>query len=86
VSSSPSVKPSYPDYSTPEQLIRCSHRLHQPPNFYSPSAFTVTTLSELASYHDVILHPEWQNTMVEEITSLERSDTWILCLVPHVSV
>jgi hypothetical protein len=30
-----------------------------PPDYYSPSAFTTTTLSELASYRDAILHPKW---------------------------
>jgi hypothetical protein len=59
VSSSPSVEPSSPTDSSPEQLVRRSHHLHRPPDCYSPSAFTVTALSEPASYHEVILHPEW---------------------------
>jgi hypothetical protein len=54
-----------------EQLVRRSHRLHRPPDCYSPSAFTATALSEPASYHDVILHPEWQHAMAEEIAALE---------------
>jgi hypothetical protein len=54
-----------------EQFVRRSHRLHRPPDCYSPSAFTVTALSEPASYHDVILHPEWQHAMTEEIATLE---------------
>jgi hypothetical protein len=46
VPSSPSVEPSSPVDSSPEQLIRRSHHLcRPPPNYYSPSTFTVTTLS-----------------------------------------
>jgi hypothetical protein len=59
VSSSLPVEPSSSIDSSPEQLIRCSHRLRRPPDYYSHSAFTVTALSELASYHDAILHPKW---------------------------
>jgi hypothetical protein len=54
--SSPPVEPSSLTDSSPEQLVRRSHRLHRPPDYYSPSAFTVTALSELASYRDAILH------------------------------
>jgi hypothetical protein len=61
-----------------EQLVRRSHRLHRPPDCYSPSAFTTTALFELTSYHDAILHPEWQHAMVEEIAALERTGTWDL--------
>jgi hypothetical protein len=64
--SCPSVVPS-----SLEQLIRSSHYLYQPPDYYSPSAFIVTTLSEPASYRDAILHPEWQYAMIEEIAALE---------------
>jgi hypothetical protein len=45
VSSSPPVEPSSPTNSSPEQLVRRSHRLRRPPDCYSPSAFTVTALS-----------------------------------------
>jgi hypothetical protein len=41
VLSSPPVEPS-----SPEQLTRRSHRLHRPPDYYSPSAFTAIALSE----------------------------------------
>jgi hypothetical protein len=58
VPSSPPVEPSSLIDSSPEQLVRCSYRLRQPPDYYSPSAFTVTTLSEPASYRDAILHLE----------------------------
>jgi hypothetical protein len=76
VPSSPPVEPSSLTDSSPEQLVRRSHRLRQPPDYYSPSAFTVTALSEPASYHDAILHPELQHAMAEEIAALERTDTW----------
>jgi hypothetical protein len=38
VPSSPSIEPSSPVDSSPEQLIRRSHRLRRPPDYYSPSA------------------------------------------------
>jgi hypothetical protein len=53
VPSSPPVEPS-----SPEQLVRYSYCIRRPPDCYSPSAFTATALSELASYHDAILHTE----------------------------
>jgi hypothetical protein len=71
VSSSPLVEPSSPIDSSLEQLVRHYHRLRQPPDCYSHSAFTATALSEPASYHDVILHLEWQHTMTEKIAALE---------------
>jgi hypothetical protein len=56
--SSPLVEASsLTDYSS-EQLVRRSHRLRRPPDYYSTSAFTATALSEPASYCDAILHPE----------------------------
>jgi hypothetical protein len=39
-------------------------------------------MSESASYHDTILHPEWQHVMAEEITTLERTGTWDLVPCP----
>jgi hypothetical protein len=44
--------------SSSEQLLGRGQRIRRPPNYYSPSAFTATALSEPASYHDAILHPE----------------------------
>jgi hypothetical protein len=70
VPSSPPVEPS-----SPEQLVRRSHRLCRPSDCYSPSAFTATALSEPASYRDDILHPKWQHAMAEEIAALERTGT-----------
>jgi hypothetical protein len=78
VSFYPPIEPSSLTDSSPEQLVRRSHRLHRPPDCYSPSAFTATALSELASYRDAILHPEWQHEMAEEIAALERTGTWDL--------
>jgi hypothetical protein len=46
VPSSPSVEPCSPVDSSLEQLIRCSHRLCRPPDYYSHSVFTVTALSK----------------------------------------
>jgi hypothetical protein len=54
VSSYPPVEPSSLTDSSLEQLVRRSHCLRRPPYCYSPSAFTTTTLSELASYRDAI--------------------------------
>jgi hypothetical protein len=78
VSFSPPIEPSSPTNSSLKQLVRRSHRLHRPPNCYSHSAFIVIALSESASYHDAILHPKWQHTMIEEIDILERTSTWDL--------
>jgi hypothetical protein len=61
---------------------RIRRRIRRPPNCYSPSAFTATAMSELASYRDVILHPEWQHAMAEEIAALERTGTWDLMPCP----
>jgi hypothetical protein len=76
VPSSPPVEPSSPTGSSLEQLVRCSHRLQRPPDYYYPLAFTSTALSEPTSYYVAILHPEWQHMMVEEIAALERTSTW----------
>jgi hypothetical protein len=59
VPSSPPVASSSSIGSSPEQLLRRGQLIHRSPNGYSPSAFTATALSEPASYHDAILHPEW---------------------------
>jgi hypothetical protein len=75
VPSSPPVEPSSPTDSSPEQLVRRSHRLRRTPDCYSPSAFIVTALSKSGSYRDVILHPEWQHAMAEEIVALDRTGT-----------
>jgi hypothetical protein len=56
--SSPSVEPSSPANSTHEHLIKRSHHLRQPLDYYSHSAFTSAALSEPTSYCDAILHPE----------------------------
>jgi hypothetical protein len=79
---SPPIEPSSPIDSSPEWLIRHSHCLRRPPNYYSPSAFIATALSESSSYHDAILHPEWQHMMVEEIAALEQTGTWDLVPCP----
>jgi hypothetical protein len=72
---SPPVASSSPIGSSPEQLLGRGQRIHRPPNCYSPSAFTATAQSEPASYHDAILHLEWQHAMTEEIAALERTGT-----------
>jgi hypothetical protein len=82
VTSSPPIEPSSPTDSSPEKLVRYSHRLHRIPNRYSSSAFTATTLSEPASYRDAILHLKWQHVMAEEIAALERTDMWDLVSCP----
>jgi hypothetical protein len=58
VPSSPPIEPSSSTDSSLEQLVIRSHCLCWPPDCYSPSTFTSTTLSKLASYHDAILYPE----------------------------
>jgi hypothetical protein len=82
VPSSPPAASSSPIGSSPEQLLGCGQRIRRPPNCYSPSAFTVIALSELASYRDAILHPEWQHVMAEEVAALERTGTWDLVPCP----
>jgi hypothetical protein len=62
-----------------------ANRLRRPPDCYSHSAFTTTSLSESASYRDAILHPEWQHAMANEIAALEQFGTWDLVPSPsHV--
>jgi hypothetical protein len=78
VPSSPPVEPSSLTDSSLEQLVRHSHRIHRPPDCYSHSSFTTTSLSESAFYHDAILHQEWQHVMAEEIAALERTHMWDL--------
>jgi hypothetical protein len=63
VPSSPPIASSFLIGSSPMQLLGRGQSIRRPPNCYSPLAFTATSLSESASYHDVILHPEWQHTM-----------------------
>jgi hypothetical protein len=58
VPSSPPTVSSSPISSSPKQLLGRGQRICQPPNCYSPSAFTTTALSEPVSYRDAILHPE----------------------------
>jgi hypothetical protein len=82
VPSSPPVASSSSIGSSPEQLLERGQRIRRPPNCYSRSAFTATALSELASYHDTILHPEWQHAMAEEIAILEQTGTWDLVSCP----
>jgi hypothetical protein len=82
VPSSPSIEPSSLTDSSPEQLVRCSHRLHRPPDCYSPLAFTGTALSEPAFYRDVILHSKWQHAMAKEIDALEQTSMWDLMPCP----
>jgi hypothetical protein len=79
---SSSAEPFFPATSTPEPSLRSSHRLHQPNNWYSPATFVATALPKPTSYHDAILHQEWQHVMVEEITALERTSTWELVPCP----
>jgi hypothetical protein len=82
VPSSPPIASSSLIGSSPEQLLGRGQHIRRPPNCYSPSAFTATALSEPASYRDVILHPEWQHAMAEEIAALEQTGTWNLVPYP----
>jgi hypothetical protein len=82
VPSSPPVEPSSLTNSSLEQLVRHSHHLRWSPDCYSPSAFTTTALSELASYREAILNSEWRHAMAEEIATLERTGTWDLVPCP----
>jgi hypothetical protein len=82
VPSSPPVEPSYLIDSSLEKFVRHSQRLRRPPDYYSPSAFTTTALSDPASYRNAILHPEWQQVMAEEIAALEGTGMWDLVPYP----
>jgi hypothetical protein len=83
VPSSPPVASTSSIGSSMEQLLRRGQRIRRSPNCYSPLTFTATALSESASYHDVILHPEWQHVMAEEIAALEQTGTWDLVPCPR---
>jgi hypothetical protein len=74
VPSSPPVLSS-PIGSSLAHLLGHGQRICRPPNYYSPSAFTATALSEPASYRDSILHLKWQHVMAEQIAALEQTDT-----------
>jgi hypothetical protein len=82
VPSSPPVVSSSLIGSSPEQLLGRGQCIRRPPNYYSHSAFTATALSEPASYHDAILHPEWHHAMAEEIATIEWTGTWDLVTCP----
>jgi hypothetical protein len=82
VSSSPPIASFSLIGSSSEQLLGRGQRIRRSPNYYSPLAFTATALSKPASYHDAILHPEWQHAMAEEIAALERTGTWDLVPCP----
>jgi hypothetical protein len=82
VPSSPPVEVSSSIDSSPEQPIRRGHRFRRPPDCYSLSAFTTTTLSEPATYRNAILHLECQHAMTEEIAALKRTDTCDLMPCP----
>ncbi|WVZ56049.1 hypothetical protein U9M48_006635 [Paspalum notatum var. saurae] len=79
-----------PDYSTKPpvtQLLGRGHRSRQPVDRYgfgrvTWQGFAGTVLSKPLSYRDVILHPEWQLAMAEEIAALERTGTWDLVPTP----
>jgi hypothetical protein len=75
VPSLPPIESSSPIDSSLKQLVRRSHCLHRPPDYYSRLAFIITALSESASYCDAILHLKWQHVMVEEIAALEQINT-----------
>jgi hypothetical protein len=75
VPSSPPVEPSSLIDSSPEQLVRCSHRFRRPTDCFSPLAFTTTALSKPSFYRDAILHLKWHHAMAEEIAALERTGT-----------
>ncbi|WVZ94245.1 hypothetical protein U9M48_040156 [Paspalum notatum var. saurae] len=76
--------------ASPEHFLGRGHRSRQPVDRYgfgrvTWQGFAGTVLSEPLSYRDVILHPEWQLAMAEEIAALECTGTWDLVLTPsHV--
>ncbi|WVZ89019.1 hypothetical protein U9M48_035481 [Paspalum notatum var. saurae] len=96
-SDEPSSNPSEPSFdepspaaSSPEQILGHGHRSRQPVDRYgfgrvTWQGFAGTVLSEPLSYHDAILHPEWQLAMAEEIAAFECMSTWDLVPTPsHV--
>jgi hypothetical protein len=50
-----------------------------------PSCSPVS-LSEPSTYRDVVVHPEWQFAMAEEIAALKHTDTWDLVPRPPSTV
>jgi len=89
---SPPVEAS-PDVSPPVETSSVADISSQPSSRYDlrdrgslkPTnryGFAGTVLSEPATYHDAICHPEWQHAMAEEIAALERTGTWDLVPLP----
>ena len=66
----------------PNQLMVFALGLVRPPDRYSPSRYGLSTVLELTSYRDAIIHPECQFAMAEEIAALERNSTWDLVSLP----
>jgi hypothetical protein len=81
VSSSPPVEPS-----SPEQLVRCSHRLRRPPDYYSPSAsqplFFLSQLLITMLFFIQNSSMQWLRRLLL-FNGLARG---ILCHVPHIFV
>jgi hypothetical protein len=53
-----------------------------PPDRYSPERSGISTILELTSYRDAIVHPERRLVLTVEIATLERTSTWDLVPLP----
>jgi hypothetical protein len=75
VSSSPPIEPSSPIDSSPEQLVRRSYRIHKLPDYYSPSAFTTSTLERSGTWNLVLYPPRVQSVTYKWVYKIKtRSD------------
>ncbi|TXG71325.1 hypothetical protein EZV62_006260 [Acer yangbiense] len=76
--------PTTPRY--PTRIRQAPNRYSPPSNFYSTSYVTFLTnihsLVEPKSYKDAILDPNWRLAIEEELTALQKTDTWELISLP----
>ncbi|TXG53034.1 hypothetical protein EZV62_022203 [Acer yangbiense] len=76
--------PTTPRY--PTRIRQAPNRYNPPSNFYSTSYVTFLTnihsLVEPKSYKDAVLDPNWRLAVEEELTALQKTDTWELISLP----
>ena len=72
---------------TPEQVLRRSSRSIRAPDMYSPSLhyLLLTDEGELKSFDEALQVDDlikWEQAMDDEMSSLEKNDTWVLIELP----
>ncbi|KAL4303976.1 hypothetical protein GQ457_10G014420 [Hibiscus cannabinus] len=80
----------FKDYQVDLPKVRTSpHAIHQVLSFHNISSLhmsfvnSIDVLKEPKSYKHAILHDCWKKAMSEEITALERNNTWDLVPLPE---